>query len=220
LRSPETRSVGSSIVTPDPDIAPHRQLGLDRPLPQSATVALGYSDPFGLAPDTVNGDAAAMKAYADDEGAMLRCSARIGCDANQANNAASGLNTLAAAEADPSITVHVKMGSTGVPVDPHYTAGTMSVTITLDAGALGSDFSLAGVAVHEVYEHFKRFEASGPYDPNTFGPARYPAHSDAVRFTEDPALLGAGLPSRTSRSPYCDTDPAPRDFSAAPVCGL
>ena len=74
-------------------------------------------------------------------------------------------------------------------------------------------FTLTAVAVHEAFENYVRLiMAGGANNPNTYGPAQAPAHLDAVRYAEDPSLLGSGLETRTSRSKNCDVRQQPELF--------
>jgi hypothetical protein len=173
---------------------------------------VAFTDPFGT--DSVTGTVAALQVYEDGKRNMANCAAGKGCNKSQASDAQAGLNVLAAAESDPTIMIRLELGkvTNQSSVGTKYTVGTTDVTITLDGShnsITNHYFSLDGVAVHEVYEHFERFRAAGPYNPNSFGPARYPAHFNAVRFAEDPALLGAGRASRSSRSLVSGIDGQP-----------
>ena len=172
---------------------------------------VSFSDPFGL--DSVTGSDAAMQQYNEGKEGMANCAAGIGCDEGQAADAAMGLLVLYAAESDPSIIIRLELGSTTnqSSVQPAYTLGTTSVTLTLNPRHedVGKVYTLPGLAVHEVYEHYERFGAAGPYQGTNFARARYPSHARAVQYAEDAAYLGSGLPSRTSRSMAYGIDEKP-----------
>jgi hypothetical protein len=129
------------------------------------------------------------------------------------------LATLNAAEQDHSITITIQFGSNsaGSP-GTNFPTGSNTRTVLIDNAhsTLGVNYTLAGNVAHEVHESYN-FMLVG--HNSTVESGYYPRlHPLAVRYAEDPALLGSGLPSRTSRA--CGNiygRPAP--FGKVPPCG-
>ena len=184
---------------------------------------ISFSDPFG---DSVfTDDAGAKKAYEEGVASMVSCAIGANCDREQAIAAAEGVNALSAAEADPNIKIHLATGTNtnGLPNQPSGPKlGSLEITDRLDATKLNGQYTLAGVAVHEVVEAYVHFKAAGPYNTATWGPTQDRAHDFAVAHAEDPVYWATGLNSRTSRSPNCNRNApnGPVRFVDPVVCGL
>jgi hypothetical protein len=170
--------------------------------------------------EDVVGGAAEMQAYAQAKAQMAACAAGKGCTGAQASDAAAGLQTLSDAENDHSVMITLQFGKLGgnSPASVVFGSNTETITIDPNHATVGKEYSLTGVVAHEVHEGYERLKYG--HGSNTKMGRIYPyVHGRAVRYGEDPALLGGGLPSRTSRSPGCNVGPRPQPMGAGSFCG-
>jgi hypothetical protein len=164
-----------------------------------------------------------MEAYHRGQGQMLMCAlSGIGgslgpCNASKSADAMQGFATLRAAEADHSITINLQFGSAGGSPGTNYPSGPNARQVTIDPthSAFGPNYDLPAVVLHEVHESYSALQIGNP----ALNASNYLGlHGPAVRYAEDPALLGRGLQSRTSRSVNCSVGPRPLPFGSPTVC--
>ena len=186
---------------------------------------VAFLDPLGLKVHLAGGRE--RQAYEQGKAQMTACanSAQDGpCNAQEANDAAQGLAYLAAAEADPTMHIVIKFKPLkGSPFGVEALSDFDRV-VYLDPGnesAFGRDrdkasYDLASVVVHEVHEAYGAMTQFG--NRLLSGEEYRRVHDPAVRYAENPALLGGGFSTRTSRSPGCNVGLRPNPLGSRRVC--
>jgi hypothetical protein len=97
------------------------------------------------------------------------------------------------------------------------TADGRQIYVNPNSPDMGKFYDVGATIVHEVHESYDLFQSGNL--PTLGNPAYSGAHRRAIIQGEDPALIGGGLQSRTSRTPYCryyNVDPHP--FGTRPQC--
>ena len=141
-----------------------------------------------------------MKAYQASKNAIATCA--LLCGAKQAAAAQNGLATLNAAENDHSVKIIVSFGTVpGHPESPGGNGpgrgGVRGVFVNTGHETMGVNYQVNATVAHEVYESYGLLKTG---NPRAEGPVFDAWHGAAITNAEDPALIGAGLPSRTSRT--------------------
>ncbi len=151
---------------------------------------------------------------------MAACAGGTNCDATQAANARDGLVVLGMLESDQNYHVVMAFGATtNGPVSATYSGTTATITLNPADPTIGVKYSIAGLAVHEAHENYMHLKVTGAnFTPGVWGPAYNSTHDAAVMQAEDPALLGMGLPTRTSRFPAHDKRDRPCSFTSTGPC--
>lgn len=170
---------------------------------------VAYTDPFGLRAD-VEGGEKEMAAYQAGKNAIATCA--LLCGARQAASAQQRLATLNAAENDHSVKIVVTFGQ--VPGNPGSPAGNggplggnvRGVFVNTGNETMGANYQVNATVAHEVYESYGLLQSG---NPRAEGPVYQRWHGAAITNAEDPALIGAGLPSRTSRTVSGTDRPTP-----------
>jgi hypothetical protein len=113
------------------------------------------------------------------------------------------LTTLNAAENDHSVKIVVSFGQVpGHPESPAGNGGPLGgdvrgVFVNTGHETMGVNYQVNATVAHEVYESYGLLKSG---NPRAEGPVFQRWHGEAITNAEDPALVGAGLPSRTSRT--------------------
>ncbi len=136
--------------------------------------------------------------------AIAKCA--LICTGIEANHAHLGLAFLNSAESNPSGTIKVIFGEVpGRPNSPgsngpsRYVDNLRGAYINTGHETIGVNYQLEAAVVHEVFESYGFLLNGNPRigdDDELYDSW----HRAAIRYAEDPALLGAGLRSRTSRT--------------------
>jgi len=166
-----------------------------------------------------------MDAYNRAKKAMAQCAAGSNCNSEQAAEASAGLSYLRQADTDHSVTITLKFGanSRGNAVSTPDDQSGVGTTVIIDpahSAFSNNQLTLESVVAHEVHEQYTRLTSFGTtwMTSSAHGQNASARHADAVRFAENPTLLGQGYTTRTSRSPQCNVSGFPNPIGTKPVC--
>ncbi|HET7025889.1 MAG TPA: RHS repeat-associated core domain-containing protein [Gemmatimonadales bacterium] len=171
-----------------------------------------FSDPFGMASDSVNfANPDAEKQYNQTFKSLAACAFGGKCKSSDEVAAAeAGLGALAAAEVSSKV-ITVQYGSVAGRQPATNAANGSGRTVTVDPNhplmsplSAGYGATLPEVIGHEVIESSLLIQSG---NGETFGPSFAAAHQTAVAIGDDPILLGSGHSTRTSRSPIVNGVP-------------
>ncbi len=152
------------------------------------------------------------QAYRSGKAAVANCA--MLCTGIEKVSAFVGLGFLNSAEANQSGTLLVTFGQVPNWPDSPGSHGPSAevpnqrgIFINTNHEFIGKHYQLEATVVHEVFEAYGYLLEGNPvisYDERlTYW------HRSAIQYAEDPALLGAGLTSRTSRTAPGEDRPSP-----------
>ena len=175
---------------------------------------IAFSDPFGLAADSIRFVSADAEAKFNSAVGKMRTCLKS-CDYVEAVKAGIGLAILDAAKASTK-DIYIRMQRpVSRDISDNQPCGSTCRMVSVDPNEASyrSFATSEGAMIHETIEGYNYLQTQGN-PPANENDGLYPVyHGRGISFGEDPVYSGSGLKTRTSRTPIVNGKP---DFEATP----